>query len=112
MDENFALSVYLNVEKIAEMPPGTYQKRLKRAVEVSVVHFDREFFYFFGRRTKKEVTIFFRLSDFSRCWLVRAPFLGGAATIAEDRINIFINKLANYLDYDDRSHSLQELPSR
>lgn len=104
------LEKFSNLGKIAEMPLGTYEKRLKRAVEVSVRHFDKDFLYFFGRRTKKEVTIFFRLADSSRCWMVRAPFLRGGATISEDRINIFINQMADSLQYEDRSHTLQELP--
>lgn len=104
---------YLNYRRVAEIPAETYAVhcRRARAAEILVRHFDRDFHYFLRRRGKKKVTIFFKLpANPSRCWMCCAFLSPSSATIAEDLVNIFINRIADMLEYENKANSLDSLP--
>ena len=86
---------YLNYLSTTEIPLGTYTRKGKSAVEVSVEHFGYIFCYFLRKKGKKKVTIFFRLPDLGRAWYFAAPLPSDRPAIAEDFVNVIINRIAN-----------------
>lgn len=91
---------YLNYLSTTEIPLGTYERKAKSAVEVSVEHFEYRFHYILKKSGKKKVTIFFRLPDLGRAWYFRAAIPLSTSAIAEDLIQSVINRIAS-LKYEE-----------
>lgn len=99
---------YLNYLSTTEIPLGTYTRKVKSAVEVSVMHFDYVFYYFLKKKGKKKVTIFFRLPHLGRAWFFAAPLPVDGTPIAEDFVNVIINRIANLKYEEDHINELSQ----
>lgn len=106
---NFDLENFLNVDRIAEIPIALYIHYGRKAVLLSVEHFGRVFHYYLGRRRRRTCYLFFFCPDLCRAWSV-CCFLTSSAVIAEDLVNIYINRIADMLEYEDKANNFSQLP--